>query len=187
MGLAPATVLGAGLGRLTVMSAIGQPLIGEIELVAVRKEEAASLAARIASPDAYRNANIVFNPALVGARASVERRAGGQPFVRITSTRPVDEPYIDLLVELTWETGRLVREYTALVDPPGFGPAQTAAPVAVPETRPTPAAPIAASPARPAGAAAPAAGAGARTYGPVQPGDTLRKIASGVRPEGVSL
>ncbi|MCC6534822.1 MAG: FimV family protein [Burkholderiales bacterium] len=190
MGLAPAAGYAAGLGRLTVLSSIGQPLVGEIELLSVRKDELTSLAARIAPPDAYSNANVTLNPALVGARVSVERRPNGQPYLRVTSNRPVDEPYVDLLVELTWNTGRLLREYTALIDPPGFGPAQTATPVAVPETRPAPAAPVAA-PLAPARAASPVpaapADAGARTYGPVQPGDTLRKIAAGVKPEGVSL
>jgi len=185
LGLAPAAGHAAGLGRLTILSAIGQPLVGEIELVSVRKEEVSTLAARIASPDAYRNANVNYNSALVGARASVEKRANGQLYLRVTSNRPVDEPYVDLLIELFWNTGRLMREYTALIDPPGFGPTQTAPPAVVAETKPAPATPIAPPPAR---AAAPAAGASAagQTYA-VQPGDTLRKIASGVKPQGVSL
>lgn len=190
LGLAPAAGDAAGLGRLTILSAIGQPLVGEIDLVSVRKEEIATLAARIASPDAYRNANINFSPALVGARTTVEKRPNGQLYLRVTSTRPVEEPFVDLLVELTWNTGRIVREYTALIDPPGFGPTPAATPVAVPETRPAPAAPIAPPAARQAApaAAAPSGGApSAQTYGPVQSGDTLRKIAAGVKPQGVSL
>jgi len=190
MGLSPAIGHTAGLGNLTVLSSIGQPLVGEIELVSVRKEEVATLAARLATPDAYKNANIAFNPALVGARVSVQKRPSGQLYVRVTSTRPVDEPFIELLVELSWNTGRLVREYTALVDPPGFAPVPAATPVAVPETRPAPAVPVApAAPrtAAPAPAPAPSGSAAAATYGPVQSGDTLRKIAAGVKPQGVSL
>jgi pilus assembly protein FimV len=167
-----------------VLSAIGQPFVGEIELVSVSKEELSSLAARLGAPDAYRGANIQYNPALTGARATIERRPNGQPYVRITSTRAVEEPYIDLLVELTWNTGRIVREFTALVDPPGFAAPQQAAPAVVPEVRPAPAKPAAAAPAPRTPAPA---DAGGKTYGPVQPGDTLRKIASGVRPEGVNL
>lgn len=185
VGLAPAAGHTAGLGRLTILSAIGQPLVGEIDLVSVRREEVSTLAARIASPDAYRNANIAFNPALVGARASVEKRPNGQLYLRVTSPRAVEEPYLDLLVELSWNTGRLVREYTALIDPPGFGPTPTVTPVVVPDAKPAPAAPIA-PPAR-AAAAAPAAAPGGQTYGPVQAGDTLRKIAAGVKPQGASL
>lgn len=186
MGLTPAVGYTAGLGKLTILSAIGQPLVGEIDLVSVRKEEVSTLAARIASPDAYKTANINFNAALVGARASVEKRPNGSLYIRVTSTRAVDEPYLDLLVELSWNTGRLMREYTALVDPPGFGPAQTAPPITVPTTRPAPATPIA--PVAPAASPQVATVApSAQTYGPVQSGDTLRKIASGVKPQGVSL
>ncbi len=192
VGLAPAVGYTAGLGRLTVLSAIGQPLVGEIDLVSVRKEEMSSLQARIASPDAFSSANITFSPALVGARVSIERRPSGQPYIRISSTRPVEEPFVDLLVELSWSTGRLVREYTALMDPPRVAPAQPAtAAVAAPETRaaapagsPLPAQPAA----KPAPTvSAPSAGDGQKTYGPVQPGDTLRKIAAGVKPQDVSL
>jgi pilus assembly protein FimV len=185
LGLSPAAAYAAGLGRLTIQSGIGQPLLGEIELVSVRPDELSTLAARIAPPEAYRNASINFNSALMGARATIERRQGGAPYIRIVSSRPIEEPFIDLLVELTWNTGRLVREYTALVDPPGFGSSQVATPSAVPDSRPAPAAPVAAP--RTAGAAAPPAEGGERTYGPVQPGDTLRKIAGGVKPEGVSV
>ena len=101
LGLSPAASYAAGLGRLTIQSSIGQPLVAEIELVSVRPDEVSTLAARLASPEAYRNANINFNSALAGARATVERRSGGAPYVRITSSRPLEEPYIDLLVELT--------------------------------------------------------------------------------------
>lgn len=192
MGLSPAIGHTAGLGNLTVLSSIGQPLIGEIELVSVRKEEVSTLAARLATPEAYKNANVAFNPALVGARVSVQKRPSGQLYVRVTSARPVDEPFIELLVELSWNTGRLVREYTALVDPPGFAPSPTATPVAVPEVRPAPAVPVAPSVPRAAATAptptpTPAPSASAATYGPVQSGDTLRKIAAGVKPQGVSL
>jgi len=110
LGLSPAAAEAAGLGRLTVKSAIGQPLRAEIDLVSVRADEVSSLAARVASPDAYRNANIQFNPALLGARANIERRPGGSPYIRVTYNRPVEEPYIDLLVEHTWNTARRVRE-----------------------------------------------------------------------------
>ena len=189
VGLAPAVGYTAGLGRLTVTSAIGQPLVGEIELVSVRKEEMSSLGARIAAPEAFSGANLTFNPALIGARVTIERRPNGQPYIRIASTRPVEEPFIDIMVELSWNTGRLVREYSALIDPPGVAPAQPAAAAAPPapviESKPV-AAPAPAPAARPAAASA-AAGGDGKTYGPVQPGDTLRRIAAGVKPQEVSL
>jgi pilus assembly protein FimV len=189
--LVPCVAGAAGMGRLNVLSALGQPLVAEIDLLSVTREELGSLSARLASPDAYRQANLQYNPALTGARVSIERRANGQHFIRVVTTRPVSEPFIDLLIELTWAQGRLSREYTALLDPPGVAPA-TPAPViaAVPEARPVPAPPPAAAPApapasKPVARAAPKAGA--KEYGPIERGETLGKIARDVMPEGVTL
>jgi pilus assembly protein FimV len=106
----------AGLGKLTVLSALGQPLRAEIELTSVSPEEAAGLAAKLAAPDAFRTANIEFNPALLSLRFNVEQRAGRQ-FIRVSSSQPLNEPFVDMLLELSWNNGRLVREYTFLLDP----------------------------------------------------------------------
>lgn len=140
IALLPCVAGAAGLGRITVLTAIGQPLIAEIELVAVTPQELSSLSARLALPDTYRQANLQYNVALTGARLTIEKRPDGQPFLKIESTRAVSEPFIDLLVELTWASGRLSREYTALLDPPGIPPVAPAPIVsAAPESRPAPA------------------------------------------------
>jgi pilus assembly protein FimV len=140
IALLPCVAGAAGLGRITVLTAIGQPLIAEIELVAVTPQELSSLSARLALPDTYRQANLQYNAALTGARLTIEKRPDGQPFLKIESTRAVSEPFIDLLVELTWASGRLSREYTALLDPPGIPPVAPAPIVsAAPESRPAPA------------------------------------------------
>ena len=140
IALLPCVAGAAGLGRITVLTAIGQPLIAEIELVAVSPQELSSLSARLALPDAYRQANLQYNVALTGARLTVEKRPNGQPFLKITTTRAVAEPFIDLLVELTWSAGRLSREYTALLDPPGIPPVPPAPVIsAAPKSLPAPA------------------------------------------------
>src|SRR3954469_22316387 len=77
----------AGLGKLTVLSALGQPLRAEIELTSVSPDEASGLAAKLASPDAFKTANIEFNPALLSLRFNVEQR-GGRQFIRVSSTQP---------------------------------------------------------------------------------------------------
>ncbi|WP_229425173.1 FimV family protein [Massilia sp. Se16.2.3] len=115
----------AGLGKLTVLSALGQPLRAEIELTSVSNDEAAGLGAKLASPEAYRAANIEFNPALLSLRFVVEQRNGRQ-FVRISSPQPLNEPFVDLLLELSWNNGRLVREYTFLLDPAELRTTQSA-------------------------------------------------------------
>ncbi len=194
--LLPCVAGAAGLGRLNVLSSLGQPLVAEIELISVTKEELGSLSARLALPDTYRAANLQYNPSLTGARLSIERRPNGQHYIKLTSTRPVSEPFIDLLVEMTWAAGRLTREYTALLDPPGIAPAPPAPVIsAVPESRPAPEPrqPQAADAApavsglwdRPSAPAAPMAGG--KQYGPIQRGETLGKIAKAVMPEGVTL
>jgi pilus assembly protein FimV len=124
----------AGLGKLTVLSSLGQPLRAEIELTSVSKDEAGALAAKLASPEAFQQANIDLNAALLSLQFAVEQR-GGRQFIRITSTQPLSEPFVDMLMELSSPNGRLIREYTFLLDPPDFRTAQSGqvAPLAVPE------------------------------------------------------
>jgi pilus assembly protein FimV len=124
---------------MTVLTSIGQPLVAEIDL-SVTREELGSLSARLALSDAYQRANLQYNPALTGALLTVETRSGGQPYLKLVTKRPVSEPFIDVLLELTWSSGRLSREYTALLDPPGIPPTRPAAPVlsSLPELTPAP-------------------------------------------------
>jgi pilus assembly protein FimV len=110
---------GAGLGKLNVTSALGEPLNAEIELF-VEKKEISSLAARLASPEAFGRAGLVYSNALDKAKLSIEKRANGEPYLRLTTTQPVNEPFVDLLVELSWSSGRISREFTALLDPPSL-------------------------------------------------------------------
>lgn len=187
----------AGLGKLTVLSALGQPLRAEIELTSVSPDEASGLVAKLASPEAFRTANIEFNPALLSLRFNVEQRNGRQ-FIRVSSTQPLNEPFVDLLLELSWNNGRLVREYTFLLDPAELRatqPAQVAANEGARARSEAPAAAAAPAPSetsRPArGRAAPAERAPAERAAAsryrVKPGDTLGEIASQVKPAEVSL
>jgi len=106
----------AGLGKITVLSALGQSLRAEVELTASR-EELSSLSARLASHDAFKQAGIEFVPALSSIKLVIDKRTSGHPVIRLTTDRPINEPFLDLLVELNWSAGRLVREYTFLLDP----------------------------------------------------------------------
>ena len=155
----------AGLGRITIQSALGQPLAAEVEITALNREEAASLNARLASPEAFKLAGLDYNPALANLRFAIDRRPDGRAVIRVSSTQPVNEPFIDMLVELTWASGRFVREYTFLLDPPELranrqsvegGAVQVNVGVAGAAATPTPAA-AAPAPAPVAAAPAPAA------------------------------
>ena len=118
--LLPSLAWAAGLGKLSVLSALGQPLKAEIEIVSLQRGEGDSLAARLAPGDAFRQANIELNPALLSVKFAVERRSGGEYVMTLISGQPVNEPFLDVLVELNWANGRLVREYTFLLDPPEY-------------------------------------------------------------------
>lgn len=119
LGLAlsiPLAADAANLGRLTVLSALGQPLRAEIEVTAVSAEEARNLSAKLASADAFSRANVDFNPVLSSLSFAVEQRQG-RHFIRISSSQPVSDPFVDLLLELNAGNSRSVREYTFLLDP----------------------------------------------------------------------
>ena len=127
---APFAALAAGLGRLSVLSNLGAALNAEIEIVSLQPGEEDSLNARVASAQAFREAGIEPTAALRTIRFAVARR-DGRPVLRVTSAAPINEPFVDLLVELEWPGGRLVREYTLLFDPPEYKTPQAIA--AVPE------------------------------------------------------
>lgn len=173
--LVPAVALGAGLGKLALHSALGQQLSADIDIVSIQQGEAGSLSARIASAEAFRQAGVDFGAAIAFLRASVQRREG-RFYVVLTSTQPINEPFLDVLVELNWATGRLVRQYTFLLDPteykgptaaptmaaveakpvePPRAPAPAPAPSKPPELAPTPSAPTPITPAPSAQAAPP--------------------------------
>ena len=106
----PAPAYALALGRLTVDSALGQPLSARIELAAATREELDSLTARVADPTLYRQNNLTYQGVLSRTRISVERTSDGRPVLRVTSPTPINEPYLDLMVEVNWASGRVVRE-----------------------------------------------------------------------------
>jgi pilus assembly protein FimV len=202
----------AGLGRLNVTSGLGQPLRAELEVTSVGRDELPTLQVRMAPLAAFRAANLDFNPALTNLRFALDKRPDGGYFVRISSAQPVNEPYLDLMVELTWATGRVIREYTVLLDPPSLrAEAPVVPPVAAtstptapsvlpPTTRPSvaPSAPSSPGlattpPGTPAASTRPAATAAAPRSTPaegsylVKSGDTLGAIARSNKPASVSL
>jgi pilus assembly protein FimV len=161
--LAIASTAGAAsLGRLAVLSAIGEPLRAEIEL-SVSPEELDSASPRLASIDDYAAAGLTYNPALNGARLLVQYRENGRRVIHLMTMRPVNEPVIALMVEVTMRGGRTTRAYNVLLGPATDAPVRAvasapAAPVvaALPVEKPAPAVKPAAE-AKPVTAAKPAA------------------------------
>lgn len=199
--LLPLGAMAAGLGKLTVLSGLGQPLRAEIEVVSVQRGEGDTLAARMATPEAFREAGVDYGAVIPQVRAVLQRRPDNRHVITLSTQQPVEEPFLDVLVELNWAAGRLVRQYTFLLDPAEYkGPQAITVPpkVAVPEVQPVappkPPAVIAETapapaPAQPApvqaGLVKEPAGAPAGTY-EVKLGDTLGKIAAANKVEGVT-
>lgn len=119
--LAAAVAHAAELGRLTVRSRLGQPLDAEVGVFALKPGEEKGLTARIGSRASYRSAGIDYNPALAGVTATLARRAG-RPVLRLRSARAINEPAMELLVELRSSAGLYRRVYTLLLDPAGYKP-----------------------------------------------------------------
>jgi pilus assembly protein FimV len=205
LGISASDAHALALGRVTVQSALGEPLHAEIDIPEANAEELASLRTAVASPDAFRAAGLEYNPALSGIKITLERRPDGRLFLRLSSPRPINEPFGDRILETNWSSGRIVRDYTMLFDPPSLR--QSAPPVAAQVTpaprarQQAPAASAAPSPApvgrapseRPAAAPAPAGEAAATPPSgdgkqvTVKAGDTAGKIAGANKPANVSL
>ncbi|ABE49969.1 FimV/HubP family polar landmark protein [Methylobacillus flagellatus] len=155
LAFAPMASEAAGLGRLTVTSGLGEPLSAEIELLSTTPDELATLTAGIAPEEAY-NVQGVERTAIHNAiKVDVSKRADGTPVLKLTTSQAISDPFLDMLIQVDWATGRLLREYTVLLDPPGYNnqaqvyngvqlppdaaPTTLPAPAAAPQQNPPPA------------------------------------------------
>jgi pilus assembly protein FimV len=126
LSLAVAGVLGAsqahalGLGQIRIKSALNEPLDAEIQLLQVRDLDPLQVVPKMADLDQFAMAGIDRSRLLSDVQFSVNINQNGTGSIRLTSSQPVREPFLNLLVEVNWPNGRLVREYTLLLDPPAF-------------------------------------------------------------------
>lgn len=145
-----------GLGQIQVHSQYGEPLLAEIPIVSSDPSELRQLQARLASPETFARIGLQPPQGLVqDLQFNVALDAAGRPVIRVTSTEPVEQPLLTFLIEADWGQGRLVREYSALVDAPDAIAAPAQPPIQAPEVdagdrivRPAPA-PVAQAPAEP--------------------------------------
>ncbi|WP_417706591.1 FimV/HubP family polar landmark protein [Pseudomonas sp.] len=155
-----------GLGEVTLQSSLNQPLVAEIELLEVRDLASNEVIPSLASPEEFVKAGVDRQYFLTDLKFTPVLKPNGKSVIRITSSKTVREPYLNFLVEVLWPNGRLLREYTLLLDPPLYS-AQTAVaaapqlPIAAPAPRPSAAPAIAPTRAAPAAAPRPAAPAAA--------------------------
>ncbi len=191
------------LGAATVQSSLGQGLRAEVDVSTATDAEADSLTAEIASAQAYAAGNLDFSPALKDLKISLQRRASGGMVIRIVGDRPVNEPVLQVLLDVRWSTGKMVRSFTLFVDPPaapektktetgsivGATPAVVLVPEKIPPVAPSAAAEITVAK---ADVAASATTSESQTSGDaavtqrsivIQKGDTARQIAARLRTE----
>lgn len=209
LALAVGDVQALGLGGLRVQSALNQPFVGEIPLLDVKPDELDTVKVQIASTEEFIRAGSERYHYLSRLRFTPQISPRGETVIRVSSREPVREPYMDLLVEVNWPKGRLVKGYTVLLDPPatdGRRPARIEPPVAqarasvtrppveagasadpsalrrrqaTPPTAPPPPAPV------PAALSA-AAGGFPKQIGPVPRGSGLWRLATRHAPAGAT-
>ncbi|WP_414647153.1 type IV pilus assembly protein FimV, partial [Delftia acidovorans] len=128
------------LGRVNVQSALGEPLRAEVEIPQITAAEAEGLRVGVASPGVFRTQGMEYNATASQVRVSVQRRADGSAVLRLTSTQPVNEPFVDLVIDASWASGNLQRNYTLLLDPPNLQKLPPAVTAAAQASAPEPAA-----------------------------------------------
>lgn len=108
------------LGRITVQSALGESLRAEIDVSDLSADEASSLRVGIATADAFRAAGLEYPSSAAGMDITLQRRANGKSYLRLSSSRAINDPFVDLILEAKWSSGRITRDYTMLFDPPNL-------------------------------------------------------------------
>uniref|UniRef100_A0A7C2BBW9 Peptidoglycan-binding protein n=1 Tax=Pseudomonas graminis TaxID=158627 RepID=A0A7C2BBW9_9PSED len=177
-----------GLGGLTVKSTLNQPLLAEIELTEVQDLNASQVVPSLATSAEFAQAGVGRMAILDDLTFTPVVNPGGKSVLRITSTKPIRDPYVKFLVQVLWPNGRALREYSLLLDPPKFSPQAAAAAAQLPSTAPS------AAPAPAPAAETPAAAPSTPAPAPVQEpkftqyttanNDTLWEIAARVKNGG---
>lgn len=145
-GLTSSNAWALALGRITVQSALGEPLRAEVEIPQLTSAEAESLQASIASPATFRSQGVEYSGLANSVRIKVQKRANGTAVLQLSSFQPVNDPFVDLVIDANWASGNLQRSYTLLLDPPTArrpapvvtAAAQASAPETAPRPRPIP-------------------------------------------------
>lgn len=133
------------LGRLQVQSAIGEPLRAEIEIAQASTEELRSLRAQLGSPNSFRQAGLEYNPSLSGVTASLHGRNDGSFYVALRGQNPIQDTFIDVILEMQWATGRLVKNYALLLNSVNNKPTTASPSITPPVIASLPTPPVAAS------------------------------------------
>lgn len=194
--LSPATLYALGLGELRLNSALNQPFDADIEVVSATADELIGLKVALASEDTFRRYGLDRPGFLSNFSLRIDDTTAARPSIKVRSTNGVSEPFLNLLVEVSWSGGTVLREYTVLLDPPTLGSVATnlqpvQAPRAGTAVSTAPAGSIVrATPVAPQNGSASQSTPTANTLASpgdsytVRSGDTLSKIVSGINQSG---
>ena len=191
---------GLGLGSLQKSSALNEPFSARIDILSATAADFDTLTVKLANSEQFERAGVLREALLLDLKFRIVQARRGSDYIQITSHQPIKEPFLNFLIELNWANGRMVREYTVLLDPPLYDPVRTSqapvsAPTPAPPSSPSPSVdePLPASrpspPTSPPAATeyAPSTYAGGQTIGPVAANDTLWRLADAHRPADVSV
>ncbi|MBV2126290.1 MAG: hypothetical protein KUF75_14125 [Candidatus Thiodiazotropha sp. (ex Ctena orbiculata)] len=177
--LSPVGALALGLGEIHPQSALNQAFKADIDLLSVSQEELQDVRVSLASREAFEKAGMERPYLLTGLKFAPMLTPAGKPVISISSSDAIREPFLNFLIEVNWPKGRLVREYTVLLDPP-VTLKRAPQPVTAPTTTMTPTTQVSRS-RPPMVTSSTSSEGGAREYGPVQPNDNLWNIAKGMQ------
>ena len=185
--LIPGLAHALGLGAIDVKSGLNQPLNAEIQVIQASAGEASELAVDLAKAEDFARVGIDRSRIAVPLEFEVTENSRGDTVIKVTSTEPVREPYLSFLLDVNWSKGRLLREYTVLLDPPVMasarsrtGTASAPAPRVEPAPKPEPLRPVKPEPTTPAPAVTPAPAAQAAP--PPAPTPTPAPVAAAPAP-----
>ncbi|MGD2119026.1 MAG: FimV/HubP family polar landmark protein [Chromatiales bacterium] len=190
LAVSPLQLQALGLGKIEARSVLNQPFDADIELLSVAPGELDSVKVGLASAQAFARAGVERPFSLSRLKFSTERKPNGEAIVHVYSNTLIQEPYLNFLVEVNWPKGRLVREFTVLLDPPLTTGKKTPAAINAPQAT----APASRSSAASQRSTAPTTGRASASatvapdqYGPVKRNETLWGIADRFRGQGVSV
>jgi len=178
--LMPFSGFAAGLGKLSVSSSLGEPFKAQIEVLSVSADEIDSLVATMASEETYIAQGIARLDIHSNIEVELAQNPDGTPVLKLHSSQPVSDSFLDMLIQLDWASGRLLREYTILLDPPDLKAATddaSALPNALPSVE------LSVQPVASSREPLPVETATFMT----KPGDNLNEIAKQLQVDGVSI
>lgn len=129
--MSPLSVQALGFGGIKLKSSLNERLNAEVALLSASSNDVQSLTINLATEEAFLRAGIDRTALLNKLKFKVKQRANGDYYIQVTTTETVREPFMNFLLELNWKNGRMLREYTMLIDPPSRAPKQAAAPAPV--------------------------------------------------------